>query len=253
MKPTYLNQQWDTSLLENCFVMYPKVTGGELLKYAVIELIIAEVLTLKMEKKRPNPQAPITRYFYLKKGPLFDKVKTRHYHKPIMNIFKRQKDYLPLRHFGERMNKLSNGNMSYFKNNFVYQAMKKEGLLNSSFLFMTFLSKRGKDIKRYLKPEFEYAEKKLNNLLKDNSKEAIGLVNTLDLDLILMDKLSYKSAKIITQLLSDSTNKLRDDLLIRSFNFLEVFEFENSFSISIDFRTFIGEHRPPRTNSGDVW
>ena len=214
------------------------------MKYAVIELVMAGVLTLKREKKRPNAQALITRYFYLKKGPNYAQSKSKPYHSPIIRIFKHQKDYLPIRNFGEKVAKYFDGNINYYKSNFVNHSMKKEGLLKSSFLFKIF-SKKGKRVKKDLKSNFKYAEKKLNELLANNTREAIGLINELDTDLILMDDLSHKSAKIIEHLLTDNTSGLHANLNIRKINFVEVFEFENSFSTSIDFRTFISEYCPP--------
>jgi hypothetical protein len=239
MQSNYLNKDWETSLLENCFVMYPKTLGSELMKYAVIELVLAGVLTLKREKRRPNPQAPITRYFYLKRGPHFDSSKLKLYHRPIVQIFKHQKNYLPLRNFGEKVTKHLGGNINYYKSQFVNNSMKREGLLNFYFLFRSF-SRKGKSVKSNLKPNFKFAEKRLNSLLINNIREAIDLINQLDTDLILMDDLSHKSAKKIHELIAKNTEGLKEDLNIRKINFIEVFEFENSFTTSIDFSTFIG-------------
>ena len=247
MQSNYLHKVWDTSILENCFLMYPKTTGDELLKYAVIELIMSGVLSLKREKRKPNPQAQITRYFYLKKGPNYGDSEVKHYHFPIIKMFENQTKYLPIRNFGEKVAKYFGEEVSHFKSNFVSQSMKKEGLLRFVFLF-TVLTQKGKQVKNELKADFVYAEKQLNELLSSKPKEAIGLINKLDAELILMDNLTHKSARAIASLLGDNSNKIKSDLNIRKIDFVELFEFENSFSTSIDFSTFIGEHRPPDTD-----
>ena len=76
------------TLVEGCYAMYPNCSGQELLKYAVIELILDGTLELKKEVKRPNEYAPLTRYFSLKKGINFYSNKPNSYQNLIVNIFK---------------------------------------------------------------------------------------------------------------------------------------------------------------------
>ena len=89
-----------TTLVENCFAMYPNCSSKDLLKYTIIELLINGTLELKKELKRPSPNAPLKPYFSIKRGANFNSKKHNSYQNLITKVFENTDNYISLRNLG---------------------------------------------------------------------------------------------------------------------------------------------------------